>query len=68
MNEKNVTLSMDEIIQLRTAIRARLRELNRMLKHCPDLPCVDDEKDILEPLYERLGDELDKFLITRRKT
>lgn len=61
MDTTNVTLSLAEIIQVRTSIRARLRELNRMLKHCPDLPGVEDDKAILEPLYERLGNELNKF-------
>lgn len=61
MDATNVTLSIAEIIQMRTSIRARLRELNRMLKHYHDLPGVEDDKAVLEPLYEKLGNAMDQI-------
>lgn len=58
---KKVMLSLDEIMALRSSIRARLREINRMLKRCDDLAGMSNDKTALEKIYEKLGEELDRL-------
>lgn len=59
---KQVTLSFDEIIVLRSSIRARIRELDRLTEHYDDSSGLwANDKAMLKTMYEKLGKELDRI-------